>query len=167
MNKGRSYQSKWNYLSTVKFDLDPNWVLAFIDGEGTFYVDNAWLGANTRKNPYYSVRAGLEIVQSHHDVKVLGAIMTFFGRGQIYPAFDINSMESALSSPRSVARYKLRTSEPIVKFFNNHKLLTRKWLDYLDWKKIVDLKSQQKHLTDEGRKTIIAIKAGMNRGRKD
>jgi len=167
MNKGRSYESKWNYLSRIKFDLDPHWVLAFIDGEGTFYVDNGWMGANTRANPWYNVRAGLEIVQSHHDVKVLDAIRAFFGQGSIHPVFDINSMDAALSSPRSVARYKLRNSEPIVKLFSNHMLLTRKWLDYLDWKQIVDLKAKQVHLTEEGRKQIIAIKAGMNRGQKD
>ena len=36
MNKGRSYEQRWSYLKDKKFKLNPEWVQAFIDGEGTF-----------------------------------------------------------------------------------------------------------------------------------
>lgn len=32
MNRGRSYEERWNYLKNIKFELRPEWIQAFIDG---------------------------------------------------------------------------------------------------------------------------------------
>lgn len=173
MNKGRTYQAKWNYLNDAlhlklgTFKLNPYWVLGFIDGEATWYVEMGLRGANTRTNPYFAVVAALEIAQSSHDVFVLEAIGHFFGGGAIMnPTYDISSIDAAMSS-RAVNRIKLRKPEPIIRFMNNHELLTRKALDYQDWKRLVDMKQAQVHLTKEGQQRMLAIKAGMNKGRQN
>jgi hypothetical protein len=44
-------------------------------------------------------------------------------------------------------------------------MITRKYLDYLDWKKIIELKSNEAHKTSKGKQEIIDLKIGMNRGR--
>jgi hypothetical protein len=106
-------------------------VLAFIDGEGTFFVEMGLRGHNTRTNPYFAFRAGLEIAQSSHDVFVLDAIGKFFGPYSLNPAYDIHFMENALAS-RSVNRLKVRNPEAVIQFMNNHELLTLKALDYQD-----------------------------------
>jgi hypothetical protein len=38
-------------------------------------------------------------------------------------------------------------------------------LDYLDWKRIIELKSQDVHKTAEGKQHMIDIKQAMNQGR--
>ncbi len=165
MNKGRKYEDKWLYLAKLSFNLDPQWVLAFIDGEGTWYVDAGWSGHNTRSNPYYYVRPGLEIAQSSHDILVLNALKSFFGSGSLTPAFDLNDLDKSKTA-QSVCRFKLRNPEPLITFMENKQLLTRKDLDYKDWLRIVELKNKKTHLTEEGRRTLLELKSGMNRGRK-
>jgi hypothetical protein len=174
MNKGRLYDSKWNYLHhtlfTRKLELHPYWVLAFIDGESTFYVEMGLRGHNTpdgrrpSRNPYFAFRAGLEIAQSSHDVFVLDAIGQFFGPYLINPSYDISSMENAKRS-RRVNRLKVRHAESIINFMDNHELLTIKALDYQDWKRLVMMFKAKLHLTESGRAQMYAIKVGMNRGR--
>lgn len=38
-------------------------------------------------------------------------------------------------------------------------------MDYLDWKKVIQLKSNNAHLTAKGKQDMINLKLGMNRGR--
>ncbi len=44
-------------------------------------------------------------------------------------------------------------------------MLTRKNLDYLDWKRLIQLKAERAHDTPEGRQKMVEIKASMNKGR--
>jgi hypothetical protein len=44
-------------------------------------------------------------------------------------------------------------------------MLTRKQLDYLDWKKIVELKNTGQHKTEEGLTLIKEIISKVNSGR--
>lgn len=41
-------------------------------------------------------------------------------------------------------------------------MLTRKQLDYLDWKKVIELKKVGKHKTEEGSKLIKKILSNIN-----
>jgi hypothetical protein len=45
---------------------------------------------------------------------------------------------------------------------DQYPMLTRKHLDYLDWKKIVSLKNEGAHKTEEGFNLIKQIKLKMN-----
>lgn len=38
-------------------------------------------------------------------------------------------------------------------------------MDYLDWKRLIQLKAERPHDTTEGRKEMESIKAFMNKGR--
>ena len=56
-------------------------------------------------------------------------------------------------------------SHIIVPFFNKLNFLTKKELDYKDWKNILELKTHGWHLSEEGANLIVAISSHMNNNR--
>lgn len=162
MNKNRLYEERWNYLNKLTFNLKSEWVQAFIDGEGTFQCRIANV-TNSEKN-YISVNPTLEIAQSSHDIEVLNAIKDFFNLGYLKPKYNIKSLDNSKKS-RSVNRLIINQHEKIIDFLDKYPIITRKYLDYLDWKKIIELKSNNIYKTPEGLQYMINIKKTMNRGR--
>jgi hypothetical protein len=55
----------------------------------------------------------------------------------------------------------------LIEFFDKYPMYTRKFLDYLDWKEIWNLKKSKTHLTMEGYDKILNIAHNMNSGRTD
>lgn len=164
MNSLRSFEERWNYLDKAgsPIRLNNEWVQAFIDGEGSFQFRIA--DAVSRGKPYVSLVPTLEISQSNHDVKILKAFVDFFGNGYLKPKYDINSLEAAKAS-RIVNRYVINQHSVVTEFIDKYPMLTRKHLDYLDWKELIKLKAERAHDTPEGRLKMEAIKASMNKGR--
>lgn len=168
MNKNRTFEDKYNYCVTkiglqpngdVKIELPSDWVHSFIDGEGTFY--NYLASKPIRGKPYQRCDSSLEIAQNSHDVAILLAIKKQFGGGYIKPKYNFCDINECKNS-RSVNRFIFRDTDTIIKFVDNHPLLTRKQLDYLDWKKIVELKESGAHKTVEGLELIKHIISNMN-----
>jgi hypothetical protein len=162
MNKKRSFEEKWCYLSKIPIFIKAEWLQAFIDGEGTFQcsiVDKV-----NRNKPYLSVNLTLEIAQNSHDVEILNAIKSYFAVGYLKPKYDISSLDAAKKS-RSVNRLIITNTEAVIKFIDKYPMLTRKHLDYLDWKELVNLKAENIHKTVVGKDNMISLKKGMNIGR--
>lgn len=136
MNKSRTFIEKWEYMLTqLPLLLDPNWISAFIDGEGSFYIELADRGANTRTNTYIACHGTLSIAQNAHDIQVLAAIRDYFnalgGKATLKPKYDITSIEEA-TSVRSVSRFSIKQHNVVIQFINSYPLLTRKALDFKD-----------------------------------
>lgn len=164
LNKSRSFEDKYEYCklslglnhnNEVTYSLPNYWVQAFIDGEGTFYNYIASQDNSVR------VDSSLEIAQNSHDVAVLLAIKKFFDGGYIKPKYNFFDITDCQNS-RSVNRFIFRDTDKIIKFFDQFPLLTRKCLDFEDWKKIVNLKNTGAHKTSEGLRLINEIKNRMN-----
>ena len=83
--------------------------------------------------------SSMEIAQANHDVLILIVIKQFFNGGYIKPKYNVSSITECQES-RSVNRFILRDTNKIIEFVNKYPMLTRKHLDYLDWKTIVELK---------------------------
>jgi hypothetical protein len=160
MNKGLSFADKFNCLSTTK--LAPEWVLAFVDGEGTFYAYVAT--KKSRNTTYQGVDLSLEIGQASHDIAVLASLIKFFNGGAVIPKCSITNL-TAVQAIRAKSIFKFRDVEAIIKFFDQYPLLTDKRVDYLSFKAIWNIKSTGEHKTAEGLAKIIKLKAGMNKGR--
>lgn len=158
MNKRRSYEERWTYLSKKSFELQPEWVQAFIDGEGSFQCGISNMKKTMKIDPT------LEIAQSSHDAKVLEAIKNYLSAGYLKPKYDINSLSESMKK-RSVIRLIINQHEEVIKFFEKYNLYTTKWADYRDWKKVIESKLDKLHLTDSGKDNIIKIKERMNRSR--
>jgi len=155
MNKGRSFEDRWRHCRQKEDrlrNLHPAWVQAFMDGEGCFYFD---LPEKGRAN------ATFELTQNTHDIQVLEAIRNFFGVGYLTPKFDIFNLEESKLA-RTPARVKINQDKVIMNFVDKYPMLTRKQLDYIDWKTLIQLKAKGFHLDTERRKIMIAIKNNMN-----
>jgi hypothetical protein len=59
------------------------------------------------------------------------AIKKFFGGGYIKPKYNFGNIEECKNS-RSLNRFVFRDTDVIIRFVDNHPMLTRKQLDYLD-----------------------------------
>ena len=160
MNKERSFVDKFNALSVIA--LQPEWVQAFVDGEGTFYPYVAI--KKTPRSTYQGVDMTLEVGQASHDIAVLASLQAFFNGGYVSPKCEIGNIEAVLLI-RAKSIYKLRNVELIIDFFNKYPLLTTKQLDFESFKSIWNIKSSGGHKTPEGLAKIYALKAGMNKGR--
>jgi hypothetical protein len=176
MNTGRSFEDKYNYLKFflrldsnghVNYKLPEHWVQTFIDGEGMFYNYISPLQGNGKeviKFNKITLNSSLEIAQRNHDVLILLAIKQFFNGGYLKPKYNINSISECEHS-RSVNRFIFRDTKKIIEFVDKYPMLTRKQLDYIDWRTIVELKINGAHKTSEGLIRIKQIKAKMNSNR--
>lgn len=156
MNSKRTFHSKYihcmKYLnihlkgvSAASGYLLPNeWVQAFIDGEGTFYNYLSPSLKDLESANKLICDSSLEVAQNSHDVAILLALKTFFEAGYIKPKYDFTDLSQSLDS-RSVNRFIIRDTKKIIDFFNKFPLITRKVEDYLDWKKIAQLKDKMRN----------------------
>lgn len=165
MNNLRTKQERWEYLNSINnFTVpDPNWLRGFLDGEASFQFQ---IGERaTRNTSYIIANPTMEIAQSNHDVAVLKIIKDHLESGYLKPKFDTSSLEKTMNS-RDTSRFVTNDEDKVREFVDKYPLLTSKQLDYLDWKKLIDMKEQNLHKTDEGYSSIMKIKSGMNQGRK-
>lgn len=163
MNKGRSFEERWNYLSKITFKLAPEWIQAFIDGEGSFQCRIADK-VNVYSN-YIAVNPTLEIAQKSHEIFLLKAIINYLSIGYLKPKYDITSLKECKNS-RIVNRAIFNQYSTIINFVDKYPMFTNKSLDYKDWKEIIGLKTKGLCKTEEeGLNHMIKLKLGMNTGR--
>jgi aspartate ammonia-lyase len=103
----------------------------------------------------YQIQPNFQISLHKNDYALLEATKDFFGVGGIYK--DGNS--SFKYSVRS-----LKDLNIIIKHFEKYPLQTQKRADFEIFKEIVQLLLDKKHLTEEGLKKILSLKASMNKG---
>lgn len=134
-------------------NLDANWVVGFVDGEGCFHVGI---------NPHSDMRAGYQVlpeftvVQHERDTPVLHGLKAFFGCGVV----RTNHGDRMAYRVRSVDHLLQR----IVPFFERHSLKTKKHVDFLKFRDVLLIMKNGQHLTTEGIERIRRIQAVMNRG---
>lgn len=145
MNTKRTFEDKFNYCNSTlnikkrnnlvisESQISPNWVRAFLDGEGTLYnyIFQEELSVFSKKSKKMICDSSLEVAQNSHDIGILLALQNFFNSGYIKPKYEFNNLFECQNS-RSVSRYINRDTEKIIKFLDEFPLLTRKKLDYLD-----------------------------------
>ena len=172
MNKNRLFQDKYNYCNSslglfkssngeinTTFNLPAHWVQTFLNGESVFYT--YFSNKKSRGKIYQGCDSSLELGQNNHDIAVLISLQKFFEGGYIKPKYNYTDIHECKKS-RSVNRFILRNTDKIIEFVDNYPMLTRKQLDYLDWKKVIELKKVGKHKTEEGSKLIKKILSNIN-----
>lgn len=165
MNSLRTFEERWNYFQNKgPINLINEWVQAFVDGEGCFQF--GIINTVNRGKPYLALSHTLEVAQSNHDVWLLAALIQFFGCGYIKPKYNIQNIDEAKNS-RIVNRFIINQHAVVTEFFDKYPLFTRKRMDYLDWKKLINLKAERAQDTPEGLQKMKDIKASMNRGRNE
>ncbi len=130
--------------------LNCEWISGFVDGEGCFHVA---ILRHHEMTLGYQVLPEFVVVQHQRDKQILFAIKEFFGCGVVRQ----NHGDRWCYRVRKIENLK-----KICDFFDKHPLKTRKNIDFIKFRKVIDLVQQRKHLEKEGLKKIINIALTMN-----
>lgn len=132
--------------------LDAQWIVGFVDGEGCFHVS---INAHPEMSAGAQVLPEFTVVQHERDVQVLHALKSHFGCGVVRRN---NGDRMA---------YRVRghehLSKNIIPFFEKHPLKTRKRVDFIKFREIVNLMERGEHLKGDGVERIREIAHRMNR----
>ena len=131
-------------------NLDTQWVVGFVDGEGCFFVG---IQQNPKTSLGYQVIPEFRVVQHKRDASVLYALKRFFGAGRICQNHG-DRWELRIR--------KLDELNRIVQFFEIHPLKTKKRIDFQKFRKVMRLMEERAHLNEAGLRKIAAIASEMN-----
>ncbi len=133
--------------------LEAQWVVGFVDGEGCFFVG---INRHPEMTSGYQVLPEFTVVQHARDVQLLYALKKFFGCGVVRK----NHAERMAYRVRALGHL----NERIIPFFNEHPLKSKKGVDFVKFRRVLQLMNDGEHLGDAGISRIREIAASMNRG---
>jgi hypothetical protein len=138
--------------------LDPQYVVGFIDGEGSFSVS---INRHQTLRSGIEVKAEFEIELRADDREILERIVMTIGCGIIYDC----SYERYGWYPHSKLKVtRMRDlAERLIPFLDRYPLQAKKRESYKRFREIVLLIREKKHLTDEGRERIQHIRNDMRK----
>jgi hypothetical protein len=139
----------------IKNTLNPHWVLGFIDAEGCFHVA---IQKNATMRLGVQVQLQFSVAQHMQDEVLMQRFIPFFdGVGQV------------TRSGGSMYQYRIRGMDDLefklFPFLDAYPLLSKKSLDYANFRVVHDMMRKGLHLTPQGLETIRTIQATMNRQR--
>lgn len=151
------YFNNLDSFALVCMGINPWWITGFTDGEGSFTIrhikkDQPGLG--------YSFQLVFRIAQLSVDSALINTFPEFFGVGYVSTATYNNTTVTTYTTS------SLEAAFVIIKHFEKYPLLTKKSLDFEDWKTVAIMLKNKEHHSPKGFEKILAIKAGMNKGRK-
>ena len=136
-------------------ELSPDWVVGFVDGEGCFYIS---ILRHPEMTTGYQVLPEFTVVQHERDLQILYALKRFFGCGVVRR----NHGDRWAYRVR-----KLECLERICEFFTKHPLKTKKNVDFIRFRRVVQKIREGRHLTPEGLREIVDIALSMNTGKRE
>lgn len=131
-------------------ELSPDWVVGFVDGEGCFHVS---VNPHPEMSVGYQVLPEFVVVQHERDLQVLYALKRFFACGVVRK----NNGDRWCLRIR-----KLSCLEKVCEFFTKHPLKTKKNVDFIKFRRIVQWMKEGKHLSSEGLLDIVETALQMN-----
>ena len=133
--------------------LNPYYLTGFVDGEGSFIVK---IIKRSRLKVGFEVQLCFQITSHVKDRAVLENIKDYFeGIGSIHNDGH-NCLQYRVSSNKDL--------NLIIKHFEEYPLITQKRADYLLFKSILVICNLKEHLTHDGLKKIVNIRASINNG---
>jgi hypothetical protein len=129
-----------------------------VDGEGFFYVKSL---KNKNYSTGFSVSMVFSISQHVRDEALLTKFIDYLGCGRIE---RVSTRPDGVNF--SVSKFS-DIKEKVIPFFapQNCPLQGIKYMDYLDFVKVVNIIEVKGHLTSEGVNKINSLKSGMNSSR--
>ena len=133
--------------------LEAHWVVGFVDGEGCFFVG---INPHSEMTSGFQVLPEFTVVQHQRDIQLLHALKQFFGCGVVRS----NHAERMAYRVRSLDHL----NERIIPFFEKHPLKSKKRVDFVKFRKILQLMTKGEHLNPAWVEEIRAIATTMNTG---
>ena len=134
--------------------LESQWVVGFVDGEGCFFIG---LNKNPEMTLGFQILPEFCVVQHQRDEQILYALKKFWGFGVVRK----NHGDRLCYRVRGINNL----NKTIVPFFEKHSLKTKKKIDFLKFRKVLQLIEKKQHLTIQGLLEIDAIRLEMNTGK--
>jgi hypothetical protein len=128
-----------------------------VDGEGSFGIRHI---KKNKPGIGYFFQLVFRIAQFSVDSALINNFPKFFGIGYVSTATYNNTTTTTYTTS------SLEAAFVIIKHFEKYPLLTKKSKDFEDWKTVALMLKNKDHHSPEGYARILAIKAGMNKGRK-
>ena len=175
-DKIRALKNSMNTLRTNfvlpddhKIIITPYWLLGFIEGDGSFSVStlnsfpfrfNIVQAITEKKKVFEAIRTFLLELPGSYNIRTINS----------NPVQIIEKKEPKLSEGRKLI-LNLNINDHsflslvLVPFFNKLNFISKKELDYKDWRSILELKTNCWHLSDEGANLIRAVSSHMNNNR--
>jgi len=143
-------------IKITKNNLHPNYITGFIDGEASF---NITISKDTARTTGYRVVCEFHITQKYHSAEVLYAIKDYFNCGLV----------KVCSKQNKTLNYQINSFKDIhsilIPFLDKHSLITSKQLNYLTFKKAINMLINGEHLTIEGIEELKRLAKEMNTNR--
>ena len=133
--------------------LEAHWVVGFVDGEGCFFIG---INRHPEMTAGVQVLPEFTVVQHQRDIQLLHALKQFFGCGVV----RVNHGDRMAYRVRKLEHLR----ELITPFFEAHPLQSKKWIDFLKFRKVLMLMDRGAHLTPQGLEDIKRVASSMNRG---
>jgi len=143
------------YVRSRSMEIDAQWVVGFVDGEGCFFVG---INPHPEMTARYQVLPEFTVVQHRRDIRLLYALKEFFGCGVV----RVNHGDRMAYRVRGLNHL----AEKIVPFFEKHLLRSTKHVDFLKFRDVILLIQRGEHLKPDRIEKIRAIASKMNRGRE-
>src|SRR5580700_117995 len=141
------------YVQSHPGNLEAQWVVGFVDGEGGFFVG---INRHPEMTSGFQVLPEFTVVQNQRDIQLLHALKQFFGCGVVR------------RSHAERMAYRVRSldhlNEKIIPFFEEHPLKSKKRVDFSKFRRVLQLMSTRGHLASAGIEEIRAIAKTMNPG---
>lgn len=157
LNKNRFYANKNKILKNQSLKhqnssilLDSHWVTGFSDAKGCFDINMIVTKKGNR-----SIASTFKIAQDYKDIDIQYSQKNYFNVGQI----TIHKYEARLEirGHKNAIMY-------VIPHFDKYPLMTKKYADYILWKKIILMQNSQQHLSMDGFIKCISFKASLNKG---
>jgi hypothetical protein len=127
----------------------------FFDAEGCFSI---YLRKKSEGSTYCEARISISLHKK--DLDTLNCIKTYFnGKGSIVKHGE-DSLQYVITSIDQLFTL-------VIPHFDSYPLISKKYADYLLFKKVVTIIRNKGHLSKEGLQEIMSIKANMNKGLSD
>jgi LAGLIDADG endonuclease len=118
--------------------LESQWIVGFVDGEGCFNLD-----VHIKEDMKWGIQMQPEftVVQIEHDVQILHALKNHFGCGSV----SVNRKDATSTRMHFRCKSVKDLKEKILPFFEKHKLKTKKSVEFLKFRDIVNLMYDDYH----------------------
>lgn len=132
--------------------IDPNFITGFVDAEGCFTLSIT--KSNIVKSGWV-IKPRFQISLHEKDLQILKSIQSYFCAGHIHKQGS-ESYQLRIDSIKDI--------KVIIDHFDKYPLISQKFGDYQLFKQAYELWLNKEHLTSEGLRKIVAIKASINNG---
>jgi len=160
LNETKGTNIEKHSVSIEPIDSNP-WLSGFIEADASFQV------RTTLSGKYSKFECKLEISQRRLDHKGYDNIYFLS-----YIAKFLETEVKKIRSDKPKPEYRVRTTNlkgniKAKNYLLQFPLFGTKYLDSLDWIKVIDIFDRKEHNTDEGKEKIVKIKSGMNNFRTE